>query len=53
MKTGRKPKAEYALEVIYVDTLTPEDLEIIAEMIARWIFERHQKITTQSGTLKA
>ena len=52
MKTGRKPKAEFALEVKYVDTMTPEDIEIIAEMIARWILERQQKITTQSESLK-
>jgi hypothetical protein len=48
VKTGRKPKAEYALEGEYVDRMTHEDLEIIAEMIARWILERQQKITTQS-----
>ena len=47
---GRKPKAVFTFEVKYVETMTPEDLEIIAEMIARWILERERKRVTESAT---
>ncbi len=50
---GRKEKAAFPCEVKYGGTMTPDDLEIIAEIIARWILERERKRVTESATPRA
>ena len=40
---GRKPKNEFTFEIVEEREMTPEEIENIAQILARWILDYERK----------